>query len=284
MSLILLKASNKLIILWENLSPRIATIASVDNFDMLQTHAAVYQGRQHRSYHGTTIQLVQPPVSIQQEEIEAHLPSPIEFEQQPNAVTVYTDTHTRRRHIGSSPESSPHKLGKVGPKKRRTIAMITPMTTAHIQPSPYSQSPYRSIPINHFSLSEEEKRCVIKMNMELLNIIFLKVAGSDLKLNLPEMRHFLHPCEPSNSLPSNIYYMNILNENVDNDSTMLKVSEDLLDEFDDVTLEQDWVLLVGDGKTYQHLTNIKNTYGETLKKLLIFPVTGRPLKISNMPL
>ena len=136
----------------------IATIASVDNFDMLQTHSAVYQGRQHRSYHGTTIQLVQPLVSIQQEEIETHLSSPIEFEQQPNAVTVYTDTHTRHRHIGSSPESSPHKLGKVGPKKRRTIAMITDDYSPY-SASLYSHDPYRSIPLNHFSQSEQEKRC-----------------------------------------------------------------------------------------------------------------------------
>ena len=70
--------------------------------------------------------------------------------------------------------------------------------------------------------------------------------------------------------PSQVYYMELVDENPDSDETMSLIAEELLDKFGSET-QDGWVVLVGDGKTYQHLMNIKQQYGTALHKLLIFP-------------
>ena len=60
--------------------------------------------------------------------------------------------------------------------------------------------------------------------------------------------------------------------------TVLKlVAEDLIARFDGV--QDGWVVLVGDGKTYRHLMNVKKQYSTMLRKILLFPGDWYILKI-----
>ena len=66
-----------------------------------------------------------------------------------------------------------------------------------------------------------------------------------------------------------IYYMELVDENPDSADTMRCVS-DLLLHTAVSKYQDDYVVLVGDGKTYQHLMQIKQTYGSLFTKILIF--------------
>ena len=89
--------------------------------------------------------------------------------------------------------------------------------------------------------------------------------------NIKQLKQFL-ALNTAGSSPnqSNIYYMDLLDENPDSDETMLLVAEKLLNELQS-DYQDGYIVLVGDGKTYEHLMNIKRLYGSELEKLLIFP-------------
>ena len=64
--------------------------------------------------------------------------------------------------------------------------------------------------------------------------------------------------------------MEIIDENPDNNDTMKNIAELLFENA--ASIHQDnYIVIVRDGKTYDHLIQIKNLYGAALQKLLIFP-------------
>lgn len=57
---------------------------------------------------------------------------------------------------------------------------------------------------------------------------------------------------------SNVFYMDMLDENADSEDTMFQVAQSLLE---DLTPDQNQhVVLVGDGKTYDHLLKLKKQH------------------------
>ena len=143
-----------------------------------------------------------------------------------------------------------------------------------------SHSRYHKVPLQHFSQSDVENCELCNLSVNVFQYMLLKIASHKHSIILPDICQFLLLSNNVTSQPSNIHYMELINENADSKDTLLNVAEDLIDIFKDT--HQEWVVLVGDGKTYQHLMSIKQEYGETLNKLLIFPGDWHTMKSTTV--
>ena len=188
-----------------------------------------------------------------------------------------------------SPASSPHKLGKAGPKRRRTVT-VHGLHVSRVPPTDSQQScnppqntcskaSTSTLTLEGFQESSEEKterECLGKKTFLYMvsKQAFSTKDGSVLK----EFKEFFAVSENVQKQdPFTIHYMEILDENPDSNDTMKQVPELLLDNISS-DYQRKYVILVGDGKTYDHLMQIKHLYGSELQKLLIFPGDWHKLK------
>ena len=296
--------------LWCELTPGTFTVATVDNIDFLQSHAAVYSGDQSRSYHGTTIQAIQPIPSMTLSTRICSVPSNNFSTPESSAacLNALPDTHANlktsalvtssetvhvsrplqpvaqeasgKRHYSSSPANSPHKHGKTGPKRRRTMQVMS-------RTKLFAGNADLTLTISHPSLQLEhfkENLCEVKsktlLSKQAFTYFVQKFAQKNAELDgiLKPLRKFIPPtiAQLADHNPSVIYYMDLLDENADSEETMAEVAEMVNSQ---ITSEcQKWVLLVGDGKTYDHLIKVKRLYGTALKSVLIYPGDWHILK------
>ena len=104
--------------------------------------------------------------------------------------------------------------------------------------------------MEHFEESKQDDEQLL-MSYKLFSYVAFKYVAhhcQDFNCTLSVMRCLLGNDDSVNLRPSQIYYMELVNEIPYSDETMCIVTEDLLEKFN--TKEQDgWVVLVGDGNT-----------------------------------
>lgn len=173
---------------------------------MLQSHSAVHSGSHHRSYHGTTIQLVQPKSSFvyptystenqknctsQSNIFTPNLPLILPYSQP--SFNEHISQLPRWHHVTQSTSNSPHKLGKEGPKKQHTVAIQNLSYTLSDHPTVQSTSQHcnQHLILEYFQIlptEENEYECTF---CNLSSYIIMKIALKDEGLQLRDMRLFL---------------------------------------------------------------------------------------------
>ena len=270
--------------IWDELNSSVFTVATVDNIDFLQSHAAVYCGDQSRSYHGTTIQVVQPLPSFKLQSIESC--EPISKPAQPNSLDLRGDAKSiglptppttlaechpaqpvasaepctrislHKRQTSSSPGNSPHKHGKTGSKRRRTVKVthcLKLFSDKAISSLAPSNKPDLQLEKFHEVESELESKNYLRKQTFAYLLQKYCQNKSELAGVLKPLRDFIlpTPAQLSDHMSSTVYYMELLDESADSEETMAAVADMVNDKIQSEA--QKWV----DGKTYDHLVKVK---------------------------
>ena len=176
------------------------TVFSVDNIDFLHSHAQVFCGNQHLSWHGTTIQAVQPHVSPQlesnvHETMQTGLPC-LSFpcnNRLSDCLHDSTDLHLNipSQHTYSNESMVVSPIHKTPPRSSRRRKMNTPTKPLSTKPlSTFMHSPLRKKKCPRARTGTENETVTIETEMppihtpplhqELTNTIDVTLAAFQL--------------------------------------------------------------------------------------------------------
>lgn len=260
----------------------------------MHSYARVFKGTQNSSWHGTTIQLVQPMPSL----------APIQYQhtsQSEHALQVShnnTDnpsyslaehsikqTHqspSRKWPEKSSPIPSPMKLtfspaaksrrrAHTGTECMKEVSHEAKPILAQIQYSEFVKS-HVCLSINDFMMSEMETESLQDLHAELFIYMLQKLAIADTSSEESYfgLQDYFNITRATNTEKSKVTYLEVMDAVSDNKDTQLKLLHELFAKFiKDQTREH--LVIEGDQKLYEVLQSLKFEYGKELDWVIPFP-------------
>ena len=257
-----------------DLEPNKLAVVSIDNIDILQPYAFVSCQDATRSWHGTSVQCVQPlPVSghLTQEDL---LASPKTHKKRPPTspagTPIPTEKHKRRRRTLTE-LASPHTT-MVAHTQGEQTSRSDPFDNVEL--ADYCTTSTVTLHLEEFKLNAIEQSTLENLQTDLFQCIVLRGFGStDRSAHpfpaLPSLVNCIRKQSADREV-SNVTYVEIISERADSKPTLIGVIGRLQQIFIH-DLNQKYVIVVGDAKTYNLLQDICYEYKSQLKWLIPYP-------------
>ena len=292
------------------------TLVSADNIDFLHSYARTFRGSHNSSWHGTTVQAVQPlpsismimqsasNMSIHDSVIETHV-TPMEISV--DTVTTHYATnlnganekHPRKRTQRPSPVPSPLKLTRSPlPKIQRRMRTGTENSdTTKDTPS------HLSIQMMCDHMIQQQPACIKKKTLADFYVSFDELqALSDLQKDTNtymlyqttlyknstdkifiNIQNFFSVIRPTHTETSKVMYVDVMDAVADSKDTITQLLQCLYEEYI-IEKGQQMLVVAGDAKVYELILSLKFEYGEALKWVIPYPGDWHLLKNYQLPL
>ena len=205
------------------------------------SHSFVGIGRDKSGFHGTTIQTVVPcPTS------------------NPEVSSLVTDS-VPKKTILSRDRTVSYDIIESIVKPQNFIG----------EPSTNRLNSFSNLSLSDFQPAAAEIYAWNEFYNSSNRYTFTKCLFQQLNMVLPGIKVFFSLPTKSTTI-SEISPVAILDETADKKETVLKVFNKLYDKFQ-VGVKSDYVVIVGDGKSYDHMIKLKAEYGESLQWVLPYP-------------
>ena len=248
------------------------TTISVDNIDFLHSFATVFKGNRNSSWHGTTVQLVQPLPSL----------APIQTQSQSIVEPTLPHLHeSRKRPERNSPTSSPHRLTQTPPatQKRARTGTECKQTEQKLK-TPLVQIMHSEhmgkldcTSLTDYTLNERENESLGDLQIELFFYYLQKLAISNTNCGRPLMNiqnYFNVTRQAVHTEKSEVVYLQVMGAVSDTKDTQLELLHNLFAQFIH-NQQREYLVIEGDQKLYEVLQSLKFEYGKDLDWVIPMP-------------